>query len=135
MRMRVLVIESKDSLDELWIGFLKREGHIVDVAHTQPKAVDKLRFQVWDILIVNLTMQNTSALAISDYATYKNPNISIIALSMRNLFSSGSIFNIMPNLRGLMYHPIRPDDLIAIVDHCGRSIKNENIVEQNQSVG
>ena len=118
MQTQVLIVEAQESLGKLWQGFLERQGCVVALATNQPDALDKLRFHSWDVLIIDLIMPDASALAISDFATYKHPDISIIVVSARNFFSDGSIFEILPNARGFMNQPIEPDDLAAVVDHC-----------------
>lgn len=118
MRTQVLIVEAQESLGTLWQGFLERQGFEVALAVNQPDAIDKLRFQHWDVLVIDLIMPNASALAISDFASYKNPDISIIVVSASSFFSDGSIFEILPNARGFMNQPIEPDDLAAVVDHC-----------------
>ena len=120
MQTRVLIVESEVSLGELWQSFLQRQGFEVDLVGNQPDAIDKLRFKSWDALVIDLMLPNSSALAISDFASYKNPDISIIVVSASSFFSDGSIFELLPNARGFMNQPIEPDDLAAVVDHCTR---------------
>ena len=120
MQTRVLIVESEVSLGELWQSFLQRQGFEVDLVGNQPDAIDKLRFKIWDALVIDLMLPNSSALAISDFASYKNPDISIIVVSASSFFSDGSIFELLPNARGFMNQPIEPDDLAAVVDHCTR---------------
>ena len=121
MQTKVLIVEAQESLGKLWKGFLERQGFEVALALNQPDSIDKLQFHHWDVLVINLMMPNASALAISDFASYKNPDISIIVVSASSFFSDGSIFEILPNARGFMSQPIEPDDLAVVVDHCCRT--------------
>jgi DNA-binding response OmpR family regulator len=120
MQTRVLIVESEVSLGKLWQSFLQRQGFDVGLVGNQPDAIDKLRFEAWDALVIDLMLPNSSALAISDFASYKNSDISIIVVSASSFFSDGSIFALLPNARGFMNQPIEPDDLAAVVDHCTR---------------
>ena len=95
--------------------FLERQGFDVALAGNQPDAIDKLQFDHWDVLVIDLMLPDASVLAISDFASYKNPDISIIVVSANSFFSDGSIFDLWPNVRGFMNQPIEPDDLAAVV--------------------
>jgi DNA-binding NtrC family response regulator len=121
MQTKVLIVETQLSLGEVWQNFLINQGCDVALVGNQPDAIDKLQFHHWDVLVIDLVMPNASALAISDYASYKNPDIAIIVVSASSFFSDGSIFEILPNARGFMNQPIEPDDLAAVVDHCCKS--------------
>ena len=131
MQTQVLIVEAQESLGMLWKGFLERQGFEVALAVNQPDAIDKLRFDHWDVLVIDLMLPDASALAISDFASYKNPDISIIVVSASSFFSDGSIFELLPNARGFMNQPIEPDDLAAVVDHCTRPTNPARVVQSS----
>ncbi len=121
MKTQVLIVEKNKSLGQTWLGFLERHGFEVTLVLTQLEALDHLRFNGCDVLIIDLMMPDASSLTITDFASYKNPDISIIVVSASSFFSDGSVFKILPNARGFMNQPIEPDDLVAVVDHCSGS--------------
>ena len=125
MQTQVLIVEAQESLGKLWQNFLKRQGFDVALAVSQKDAIDSLRFDQWDVLVIDLMLPNSSVLAISDFASYKNPDISIIVVSASSFFSDGSIFELLPNARCFMNQPIEPDDLAAVVDHCTRTANRD----------
>ena len=53
------------------------------------------------------------------FATYRNPEIPIIAVTARGFFSDSAIFELIPNARGLLRAPLRPEDMAALVEHYG----------------
>ena len=108
--MRILLVQHNLDLSELWSRFLQRHGVEVVQAATQLAAINKLRFEDFDALV-------GGAIAISDYATYRCPDIPIIAVTSTSFFSDGSIFDLIPNARSLMRTPLRPDDLVAVLEH------------------
>jgi len=120
MQTKVLIVEARASLGKLWQSFLQRQGYDVELVANQPDAIDKLRFKSWDVLVIDLMLPGASALAISDFASYKNPDIAIIVVSASSFFSDGSIFEHLSNARGFMNQPVEPEDLAAVVDHCMR---------------
>jgi len=128
MQTQVLIVEAQESLGTLWQNFLKRQGFEVALAVSQKDAIERLRFDQWDVLVIDLMLPDSSVLAISDFASYKNPDISIIVVSASSFFSDGSIFELLPNARGFMNQPIEPDDLAAVVDHCTRTANRDRAV-------
>lgn len=117
--MRVLIVEHNADLGRLWSRFLRRRGVEVDLATSQAEAVKCLRFNDYDALVLQLVLPDGGAIAISDYATYRNPNIAIITVTNSGFFSDGSIFELIPNARTMLSTPLRPDDLCAMLEHFG----------------
>ncbi len=116
-QMKILLVQHNEGLSDLWTAFLRREGIDVTQAFTQSEAIDILRFSDFDALVLDVVLSDGGAIAISDYATYRNPEIPIIAVTSGSFFSDGSIFELIPNARSLMRTPIRPFDLAVILDH------------------
>lgn len=116
--MRVLIAENNADLGLFWGRFLERKGCKVTLATTQKEAIAAMRFEDFDALVIDLVLPDGGAIALSDYATYRFPDIAIITVTSSNFFSDGSLFEIMPNARGVMRAPFRPDDLAALLDHC-----------------
>ncbi len=115
--MRVLLVQNNRGLSGLWAAFLARQNIEVTQAHTQAEAIDRLRFGDFDALVLDLVLPDGGAIAISDFATYRHPDVPIIAVTGSSFFSDGSIFELIPNARSLMRTPLRPDDLAAVLDH------------------
>ncbi|MEJ6709415.1 MAG: hypothetical protein QNK92_11575 [Amylibacter sp.] len=120
-----LVIKSDADLGALWCKHLERQGNEVSLATTEKEAIDKLRFVAFDVLVLHITTKDASVLAISDFATYRNPDVAIIVVTANSFFSDGSIFELIPNARGYLHTPIKPDDLAALVEHYGRNSSQE----------
>lgn len=119
--MHVLVVESNEAIGRLWCDHLERQGAVTVLAGDEESAINVLRFQTFDVLVINLLTPNCSVLSISDLATYRSPDIAIIVVTSNSFFSDGSIFDIIPNTRGFLHSPVAPDDLAAMVEHYGLS--------------
>ncbi len=119
--MNVLVVESNEAIGRLWCDHLERQGAATVLAKDQETAINALRFQRFDVLVINLLTPNCSVLSVSDLATYRSPEIAIIVVTSNSIFSDGSIFDIIPNTRGFLHSPVAPDDLAAMVEHYGLS--------------
>lgn len=123
--MRVLIVEHNEDLGRIWARFLERRGLIVELATSQKDAIANMRFNDFDALVLELVLPDGGAIAISDYATYRYPDIPIITVTSGSFFSDGSIFQLMPNARGLMRTPFRPDDLAALLEHCNAKVETD----------
>lgn len=123
--MKILVVESDKLLGQLWSRHLMRYGNTVEIAQDETAAIDAMRFTGFDVLVLDIAMQNTSSLAVSDFATYRNPDVAIIVVTANRFFSDGTIFEIIPNARGYLHAPVLPDDLAALVEHYGKRATNQ----------
>lgn len=123
--MRSLVVESDEELGRIWCNHLDRQGGKTELVTTGEAAINALQFKTFDVLILDLMLPDASTLAICDLAMYRQPDIAIIVVTANSFFSDGSIFNLIPNVRGFLHAPVLPDDLAALVEHYGRQNKVE----------
>lgn len=117
--MRILVVEGDADLGEVWCKHLQRQGGQTRLCRTEKDAIAAMRFEAFDVLVLDLVIADASVLAISDFATYRNPEVAIIVVTANSFFSDGSIFELIPNARGYLHTPVQPDDLAALVEHYG----------------
>ncbi len=115
--MQVLIVEHNLDLARIWSAFLTRQGMVCALAETADEAYAALRFQPFDALVLDMELTDGAALAVADFATYRNPDVPIIAVTARAFFSDGLIFQLIPNARGLLRSPLRPEDMAALVEH------------------
>lgn len=117
--VKVLIVESNPDLGRIWARFLERRGLICRLAAAEDDALTALRTDCFDAIVLDMEMPRGGALAVSDFAAYRYPDIPIIAVSARGFFSDGAIFELIPNARSLLRTPLRPDDMAALVEHYG----------------
>lgn len=117
--MRVLVVQDDTELSGVWTAFLRRRGLVVDQATTGDDAIDMLAQQTYDALVLEPQLASGGALPVADVATFQNPTISIVVVTRSTFFSDSDIYSIIPNARGVLHTPIRPDDLAAYLEHYG----------------
>jgi DNA-binding response OmpR family regulator len=116
-RMNVLIVESQANLGNLWKAHLLRSGADVRLATTQEAACAYIVDQSPDVIILDLVLSEGSALAVSDYASYKAPNARIIFVTDTSFFSDGSIFNLASNACAFIQSTTPPEDVAAMVEH------------------
>ncbi len=116
---RVLIVESVHELSSVWLRHLERQGMTVTAVSGQVEAIAHLSQEAVDIIILDLVIEEGSALAISDYANYRQPAARVIFVTNTSLFSDGSIFAHSANARAFVQSSTPPEDLAAMVAHYG----------------
>lgn len=115
--MDVLIVESQPELGQLWARHLERVGMAVALASGQTQAIAHLIKHTPDIIILDLVLEQGSALTISDFASFKHPETQIIFVTDTTFFSDGSIFAHAQNACAFLQSNTPPDDLAAMVEH------------------
>ncbi len=115
--MRVLIVESKSELGSLWARHLNRQGADTLVVSSQDAAIAALRETDFQIIVLDLVLADGSALAVSDFASYRRPDARVIFVTNTSFFSDGSIFAHSPNACAYIQSGTPPEDLAAMVEH------------------
>lgn len=115
--MKVLIVESDAALADLWRRHLERSGMVVRIATTQEDATRGIGEDCPGIIILDLFLHEGSALAVSDFASYRCPLAQIIFVTNTSFFSDGSIFAHAQNACAFVQSGTPPDDLAAMVEH------------------
>lgn len=119
---RVLIVESVPELALVWQRHLERQGMVVARASGQEDAIAHLAEHETDIIIQDLVIDEGAALAISDYANYRQPAARVIFVTNTTFFSDGSIFAHSANARAFVQSNTPPEDLAAMVAHYGAEV-------------
>ncbi|MSU88225.1 hypothetical protein GE300_01170 [Rhodobacteraceae bacterium 2CG4] len=116
--MRILLVQESEDLGRIWCRFLRRHGVAADYAGTQRQALAALEDGDYDALVIDPVLDGRGGgLPVADLATFRNPDIIILAVTGSRFFTEGSIFDLIPNACGVMHTPMRPDDLLAYLQH------------------
>lgn len=122
--MNVLIVESQAELGKIWKSHLERLGAQVWLVASQDEAVSLLRTIAFDVLVLDLVLDDGSAMAIADFASYRQPGAKAIFVTNTSFFSDGSIFQHCSNACAFVQSQTPPDDLAAMVEHYGRHEPN-----------
>lgn len=117
--MRVLIVVGNPDLGWVWRRHLERHGCDVTLAHSQQEAIEAIRVNEVSIIVLELVLEEGSAFAVADFASYRRPGAKVIFVSDSAFFSDGSIFQHIPNACALMPAEIAAEDLSALVEHYG----------------
>lgn len=121
--MQVLIVEQDADLAGIWAGFLTRQGLVCTRVGTVTEAYDALRRQPFAAIVLDMELPGGGALQVADFATYRNPEVPIIAVTAHGFFSDSAIFELVPNARGLLRTPARVEDMAALVQHYGARLR------------
>jgi DNA-binding NtrC family response regulator len=119
MRVQILIVEGNRDLAGIWARFLARQAVQCTLADSAAQAYAALRLRPFDALVLDMELACGGALAVADFATYRNPEMPIIPVTASGFFSDGAIFELIPNARGLLRAPLRLEDMAALVEHYG----------------
>ena len=84
--MKVLIVESEYELGLVWQRALERFGVKVALVADQSTAVQALRNQSFDLIVLDLVLENGSAFAISDFANYRRPAAQVMFVTNTSFF-------------------------------------------------
>jgi DNA-binding NtrC family response regulator len=115
--MKVLIVESNPDLGSLWQRHLRRQGAEVTLVPSQEAAILALYRDVFDIIVLDLVLEEGSALAVADFASYRRPEARVIFVTNTTFFSDGSVFAHSPNACAFLQSEMPPEDLAAMVEH------------------
>ena len=116
---KVLIVESEPALADVWQRHLERQGVDVVVAPSSDAAVALISAETFEVIVLDLVLAEGSALAVADFAEYRQPGTNVIFVTDTTFFSDGSIFELTPNARALVRTTAPPEDLAAMVEHFG----------------
>jgi DNA-binding NtrC family response regulator len=117
--MRVLIVESNAALATVWQDHISRQGHEALSVQSQDAAIEALMSGPFGIVVLDLVLDEGSAFAVADYASYRRPDAKVIFVTNTSFFSDGSIFQHMQNAAAFLPTGTRPEDLAQLVDYYG----------------
>ncbi len=131
--LRLLVVQENADLGQIWCNFLRRRGVEVTLVTNGEDAVRAIAMDPFDALIIEPVL--SGGLPVADFATFRNPEIIIIAVTKSDFFSGGALFDLIPNARGVLRPPVRPEDLAAYLEHFSERAETRKAARRNGTTG
>ena len=100
--MDVLIVEGQPELGEVWKRHLERAGMVVTHVDGHDRAIAHLTENCPEITILDLVLEDGNALSISDFASFRCPEIQVNFVTNTTFFSDGSIFAYAQNARAFL---------------------------------
>ncbi len=117
----ILIVASNRVLSAIWARHLKRQDHEVHVVTSQDDSVAFLCEHEPDVIVLDVMLEDGSAIATADFASYRRPNTRIVFVTRSTFFADGSLFQHIPNTAAIIPERTNPSDLAEIVAYHGRA--------------
>ena len=117
----ILIVASNPDLSGVWARHIERHGESAVVVSSQREAVDYLRDDSADVIVLDVMLKDGSPFAVADFASYRHPDARIVFVTRSTFFADGSLFNHIPNTAAVLQEQTPPNDLAAIVAYHGRA--------------
>ena len=115
-----LLLSRARSLAKSGKRILSVGGCDVLTAETQAQAITVLQTHDVAVIVLDLVLEDGSAFAVADFASYRQPDAHVVFVTNTTFFSDGSIFQHVPNARAFVQRETPPNDLTEMVRHYGR---------------
>ena len=115
--MKCLVADDNADLARLWALAIEGDGHDVTVCTDGDAAVNQMRVQDFDLLILDLFMPGGGALALARVAVYNNPAAQVLIVTGADCFAFGELLEMGDNIAMVLRKPVSPNDLRSYVAH------------------
>jgi DNA-binding NtrC family response regulator len=110
-KKHVLLLEDDPSMQRLVATFLKRDGYKVDVVWNGTLAVQKIRDEEYDAVLLDLMMPHEGGMTVIQYLRTENP--SMLPRVILTTGTSGSVVNaIRGEVFDVVQKPFMADDLL-----------------------
>lgn len=96
-----------------------RQGATVELCRDADTALQALENHVFDVVVLDLVLDEGNGLTVADIAAFRQPQASVICVTDSSFFSDGSIFNHCATARLTLNRMMPADELAAIVAHYG----------------
>lgn len=117
----ILIVGNNPNLARIWARHLQRHGQDVTTVTSQDCAFDELRDSRFAVVVLDLLLKNGSAMAVADFANYRQPEARIVFVTKDSFFADGSLFTHIPNMAAILQEQTPPTDLAEIVAYHGRA--------------
>ncbi|EAQ13089.1 response regulator [Rhodobacterales bacterium HTCC2654] len=89
------------------------------LTQTAEAGFDRLREGHVDMIVADLDLPGSGAMAVADYAAYRHPAAKVVFVTASSFFSDGLVFSMSPNACAFLPSKTPPEDLATIVSHHG----------------
>lgn len=117
MPKNVLVVDDDDSIRELVVTLLRREGFAVDDVRSGHDAISALEEKQYDAVVLDLMMRDGTGHDVLQRVSVQRPNVKCVvvisATSPANIDALDS-----PNIEAKLRKPFSIHDLLAAVHNC-----------------
>jgi putative nucleotidyltransferase with HDIG domain len=128
--IRVLVVDDEASLREALSTYFRKLGYQVDTAGSGDEALEKLRQNPFDLMLLDVRMPGMSGIDVVPEALHARPELAIVMLSAMNDATSAAICM----QRGALDYLTKPIELTDLGQAVDRALKRRDTLLQNREI-
>ena len=115
--MKALIVEDDPELGYLWSEALDEIGASCEVARSNKDAMSLALRQKFDLIVLDLFIEDGTTVGISDWLSIRMPEVPILMITGSNMFPNGEHTQVAPGVRWLLRKPVKVVDLQVIAQH------------------
>nr|MBC8359972.1 sigma-54-dependent Fis family transcriptional regulator [Candidatus Desulfatibia profunda] len=79
--IKILIVDDDKNIAEILVDIVSAKGRVVDVCHNGVDAVESIRNNLYDLIMVDLVMPKMGGLDVLKYAKTANPDVLVIIIT------------------------------------------------------
>lgn len=115
--MNILIVEDDILLRAVWEHALANAAHKVSAVESCVEAMRLLLTQKFDLIVLDVFVQDGNSLSLVDYISYAHPGSPIMVTTGTGFFPNGEITALISKVDWFLRKPLPVADFMAIVDH------------------
>lgn len=118
--MHILIVEDDRNLAQVWAEALGRDGHSVSRCHDSDTCLGLLRFEHFDVIVLDLVLGEADMLGVADLIGLVHRGTDIVVVTGSDGFLHGELLRSSGAVRAEFRKPVPVSDLRAFIEHLGR---------------
>lgn len=131
--MHVLILEDDPDLLEVWRSCVEDCGHTCIAVMSVSNAFDALHIHRFDLVLMDLQLQDGSSVGVSHYAKTIQPNCKILMITGKMVFTSGDHLQHAPGVDWLLRKPVSVTDLSAMITYAAKDQSEHHPLQHSES--
>ncbi|MCP4110544.1 MAG: sigma-54-dependent Fis family transcriptional regulator [Desulfobacteraceae bacterium] len=126
-QLHILIVEDGKSQRELLRDFLKDEGHIISEAQNGDIAIEKVKQDYYDLLLLDYKMPGTDGMTVLENLKKINPEIDVIMMTAYGTIDT-AVKAMHLGAADYITKPVELEELIILIDRISerRALEKEN---------
>lgn len=117
IEMNVLLLEPDHHHGIAQQEALERAGHCVVRTTNMAHALAQFRNFEPDLLVMELMLDDQTALPLADYAAFARPSAEVVLIVRQGLFPNGELYQMATNLAWILRDPQDTSAMVDLADH------------------
>lgn len=135
--IKIMIVDDELIMRESLAGWLERDGHDIDKAHSGEEALIKIKATKYDIFLVDIKMEGMSGLELLKHIKDSDPDAAVVMITAYGSIKT-AIDAIKNGAHDYLLKPFEPDELGLLIDkiitHQAQARENLYLREQQKQI-